>query len=150
MTFSGWRPLDERAQVVPLVRVPGTPDLVEQLALGDQTTSVLDQDLDEVPLGWGHPDLGLVTDDPLGGEVDGEGVGGDDQLLLWRRGAAEGGADSSDSVICRSRGSGIAASSDRAASSSSAAKSNATAPSELMYVFVAATACSSPASSGST
>ena len=54
------------AQVVGLVLVLRAPDLLEELALGDELAGVADQHLDQVPLGGGELHLVAVAGDPLG------------------------------------------------------------------------------------
>src|SRR3984957_14550114 len=74
-------------QVVGLGLVRRPPHLAQQLALGDQPPVVAHQDLQQLPLGRGQPDvLAVAPDHLLRRQVDGEVGGGDDRLLRGRRG----------------------------------------------------------------
>jgi hypothetical protein len=57
------------------------PDLVQQLALGDQLAGIAHECLEQVPLRRSEAHLGSPHQDPAIGEVDAELLGLDDRLL---------------------------------------------------------------------
>jgi hypothetical protein len=91
---------NEDAQVVGLLLVLGPPDLLQQLPLADQPSGVADQELDELPLGGGQPDLPAVPGDLLGGQVNAEvrGLYDRDRLVGWG-GPADGGPQASQQLV---------------------------------------------------
>src|SRR5262249_22530641 len=63
-----------------------SPDLLHQLALGDQLAGVAYAHLDDVPLGRRWPNLAVGRGDAFGRQVDVEVVGLDDRLFVaWGR-----------------------------------------------------------------
>src|SRR6266511_2840950 len=79
------------AQIVGVILGGRPPHLTEELALADQPAGIGHQQLDQVPLGGGEPDLAGLGGHPLGGQVDGEVVGADGRRLLFGWRAAAGG-----------------------------------------------------------
>src|ERR1700743_1369350 len=91
---------DVDAQVVGLRAVGRTPNVLEELLLGDQPAPVADQDLKQLPLGRRQPDVGPGPDDALGGQVDREGGGGDDGVVrCGRRGPADRRAEPGEKLV---------------------------------------------------
>src|SRR5262249_58154968 len=82
----------EEAEVIRLGVVLGSPDLLQELALGDKPPAVADENLDEVPLGGCQADLVAVAPYLLRRQVDGEVGGLDEGILLGRCGAPKRGA----------------------------------------------------------
>src|SRR5262249_46576218 len=70
----------EDPQVVRLVVVIGAPHLLEQLTLGDETPTVADEHLDEMPLGRREAHFSAVATDLLRRQVDREVRGLDDRI----------------------------------------------------------------------
>src|ERR1700676_68781 len=68
-------PAHQDPQVLRLGLVLGSPDVVEELALGHQSAGVADQDLDDVPLLGCEVDVLSVPGHPLVDQVDGELLG---------------------------------------------------------------------------
>src|SRR5262245_42149397 len=87
------------AQVVRLRLVLRAPDLLEQLALGDELARVADEHLDDVPLGRRQPDLGVPGADALGREVDREVRGLDDSILFGGCCSPEGGSKAREELV---------------------------------------------------
>src|SRR5512133_823475 len=91
---------DEHAQVVRLVPVLRPPHLMQELPLADQPAGVPNQELHQLPLGRGQPDLPPVPYDLLGGQVDAEvrGLHDRDQLVGWGS-PADGGAQAGQQLV---------------------------------------------------
>jgi len=78
------------AQVVGFGGVGGAPDLLEELALGDELAGIADEDVDELPLGRGEVYGVMAGLDGVVGQVDGVAAdaGGDRAVFRAARGGA--------------------------------------------------------------
>ena len=65
-------PTHQHPEVLGLGLIAGPPDVVQELALGDQPSGIADQGLDQTPLLWGQVHVDTVAGRPLLHQIHGE------------------------------------------------------------------------------
>ena len=89
----------EHPQIVRLVVVLGSPDLLQQLCLRDEAAAVANEHFDEVPLGRCQSHLLAVAAHLLRRQVDGEVRRLDEGFFFRRGGTPEGGAQAGEQLV---------------------------------------------------
>jgi hypothetical protein len=90
-------------QVVGLLPVLGSPQVLEDLALGDELVLVAHEQFDDAPLGGSQADLLAGAYNALGGEVNGKISRGDGDRCLGGCDASQRGGQPGEELVYAER-----------------------------------------------